>query len=88
MQTNCELLWTQVTIGYSNKLYISAYYRPHVGNQDSIDELNISLQKLDETTKDAEIWLIGDFNAPALTGNQCPSLQIEHMLLPTLLLLM
>ena len=33
------------------------------GDQNSIDELNLSLQKLNETTKDAEIWLTGDFNA-------------------------
>ena len=66
LQTNCELLWTQVAIGYSNKLYIGAYYRPHVGDQDSNDELNLSMQKLDETTKDAEIWLIGDFNTPCI----------------------
>ena len=66
LQTNCELLWTQVAIGNRNKLYIGAYYRPHVGDQNSIDELNLSLQKLNETTKDVEIWLIGDFNAPCI----------------------
>ena len=66
LQTNCELLWMQVAIGNRNKLYIGAYYRPHVGDQNSIDELNLSLQKLNETTKDAQIWLIGDFNAPCI----------------------
>ena len=31
-----------------------------------IDELNLSLQKLNKTTKDAQIWLTGDFNAPCI----------------------
>ena len=54
LQTSWELLWTQVIIGNHNKLYIGTYYRPHAGDQNSIDELNLSLQKLNETTKDAE----------------------------------
>ena len=66
LQTNCELLWMQVAIGNHNKLYIGAYYRSHVGDQKSIDELNLSLQKLNETIRDAEIWLTGDFNAPCI----------------------
>ena len=88
LQTNCELLWTQVALGNCNKLYIGAYYRPHVFDQNSIDELNLSLQKLNKTTKDAEIWLIGDFNAPCIKWESSSSLQIEHMLLHTPLLLM
>jgi len=66
LQTDCELLRTQLTIGNSNKLFFGAYYRPHIGDQCSIDELNLSLQRLDEATKNAEIWLIGDFNAPCI----------------------
>ena len=42
LQTNCELLWTQIVLANSNKLYIGAYYRLHVGDQNSIDELNLS----------------------------------------------
>ena len=56
LQTDCELLWTQFTIGNSNKLFVGAHYRPHIGDQCSIDELNLSLQRLDKATKNAEIW--------------------------------
>ena len=66
LQTECELLWIQVVVGNGNKLFIGAYYRPHIDDQQSIDELNLSLQKLHETTTDAKIWLIGDFNAPCI----------------------
>ena len=66
LQTECKLLWTQLIIGNSYKLFVGAYYRPHIGDQCSIDELNLSLQRLDEAMKNAEIWLIGDFNAPCI----------------------
>ena len=62
LRTDCELLWTQLAIGNSSKLFVGAYYRPHIGDQCSIDQLNLSLQKLDESMKNPEIWLIGDFN--------------------------
>jgi len=39
LEINCKILWTQVSIGNSNK------YRPHVSDQNSIDELSLSLQK-------------------------------------------
>ena len=66
LQTERELLWIQVVVGNGNKLFIGAYYRSHIDDQQSIDELNLSLQKLHETTTDAKIWLIGDFNAPCI----------------------
>ena len=66
LRTDCELLWTQLAIGNSSKLFVGAYYRPHIGDQCSIDQLNLSLQKLDESMKNPEIWLIGDFNAPCI----------------------
>ena len=33
LQTDCELLWTQLTIGNSNKLFVGAYYKPHNVNR-------------------------------------------------------
>ena len=53
LRTDCELLWT------SSKLFVGAYYRPHIGDQCSIDQLNLSLQR-------PEIWLIDDFNVPCI----------------------
>ena len=46
LRTDCELLWTQLAIGNSSKLFVGAYYRPHIGDQCSIDQLNLSLQRL------------------------------------------
>jgi len=66
LQTECELLWIHVVIGNGSKLLVGAYYKPHIDDQHSIDELSLSLQKLNETTKDAKVWLIGDFNAPCI----------------------
>jgi len=64
LQTDCELLWVQITINRGIKLYIGAYYRAHIDDQYSIQELNLSLQKLQEKASDAKIWLNGDFNVP------------------------
>ena len=66
LQTDCELLWIQTIVGNGNKLFVGAYYRPHIDDQHSIDELNLSLYKLNRMTTDAKIWLIGDFNAPCI----------------------
>ena len=63
LQTECELLWIQVVVGNGN---VGAYYRPHIDDQQSIDKLNLSLQKFHETTTDGKIWLLGDLNAPCI----------------------
>ena len=36
LQTDCELLWVQITINRGIKLYIGAYYRVHIDDQYSI----------------------------------------------------
>ena len=41
LQTDCELLWIQIILGNGNKLFVGAYYRPHIDDQHSIDELNL-----------------------------------------------
>jgi len=57
LQTDCELLWVQVMVGNGNKLFLGA--RPHVNDQHSIDELNLSLQQQNETAAGAKVWLVG-----------------------------
>ena len=44
--------------------------RPHIYDQFSLDELNLSLCQLDNQGNNTTVWLAGDFNAPALTGKQ------------------
>ena len=45
-------------------LYVGAYYRPHIYDQYSVDQLDLSLQKLYGLSSNPKIWLAGDFNAP------------------------
>ena len=64
LQADCELVWIQIIVGNGSKLFLGGYYRPHIDDQHSIDELGLSLQQLNETTSDAKVWLVDDFNAP------------------------
>ena len=64
LQADCKLVWIQIIVGNGSKLFLGGYYRPHIDDQHSIDELGLSLQQLNETTSDAKVWLVGDFNAP------------------------
>ena len=45
-------------------LYVGAYYKLHIYNQYSVDQLDLSLQKLYGLSSNPKIWLAGDFNAP------------------------
>lgn len=89
LQTDCELLWVQITVNRGIKLLIGAYYRPHTDDQYSVQELNVSLQKLQEKITDAKIWLIGDFNVPNIDWNTMtlfrnkPHIAAESLLIDT-----
>ena len=50
-----KFFWIQIVVGNCNKLVLGAYCRPHIDDQHSIDELSLSLQKLNETTTDTEV---------------------------------
>ena len=39
--TKCEIVWAQIDL--PAKLFVGAYYKPHAHDQESIDELNLSL---------------------------------------------
>ena len=55
-------MWIQIIVKNGIKLFVSAYYRPHIS--DHVIELNTSLSKLHNVSMDAKIWLAGDFNTP------------------------
>ena len=38
----------QIVVGNGSKLFVGAYYRLYIDDQNSIDELNLSLHKLNE----------------------------------------
>ena len=66
LHTSCEMVWSKIQTDSSTKpLYACAYYRPHISDQTSLEQLDVSwLVKLSETLEDVSIWLAGDFNAP------------------------
>ena len=47
---DCEIVWAKLNITRS-PMYIAAYYRPHISDDYSLIQLDLSLQKLKETVK-------------------------------------
>ena len=72
LQTSCEILWVKLDIPTCKDLYLGGFYRPHSSNLPSLEQLNDSLNKLMNLTRDPTIWLSGDFNAPDISW-QVPS---------------
>ena len=83
--TSCEMMWCICKLHFPGikNVYICAYYRPHVSDQHSLNELNNSLAKLKEYNNNSIVWLAGDFNAPDInwesacieTGSNYPTIQ-------------
>ena len=63
-----EMVWIQLQITGSKKLYICALYRPP-SNSDTayLDGLNEALTHIAETSPSAHIWVAGDFNLPNIS---------------------
>ena len=61
LETECELLWCNIHITGCKTLHIGAYYRPHVGDENSLQELDKSLSLINPAH---DILLGGDFNFP------------------------
>ena len=72
LQTSCEILWVKLDIPTCKDLYLGGFYRPHSSDLPSLEQLNDSLNKLMNLTRDPTIWLSGDFNAPDISW-QVPS---------------
>ena len=58
----CENLWVQLNLTGSNSVLIGAYYKPHELDQLSFEELNKSLNLVNQ--RNSTVWLLGDFNLP------------------------
>ena len=63
-QTDCEIVWAEINIVGSNKMYIGSYYRPHASDQYSVKQLAVSLSRTQGTN--ATTILGGDFNTPSI----------------------
>jgi hypothetical protein len=61
LKTNCEIVWAEINITGTKKICVASYYRPPSDDDTSLDQLNISLSRLDKTNS-SNIWVGGDFN--------------------------
>ena len=58
--SDCEMLWTQITVQGTSSLYVGAFYRPPNADQpEYLANLENCLSRIPEG---AHIWLGGDFN--------------------------
>ena len=62
LETNCEILWCRLEVYGTKTIHICAYYRPHEGDEDSLQQLEDSLVKLKQ--KHENVLIGGDFNFP------------------------
>ena len=63
---NSELAWCQLLLNDGSSIYIGSYYTPPTDSKD-LDNLNVSLNKIQQETKSPYILLGGDFNIPNMS---------------------
>ena len=61
LQTDCEIVWVELTIQNSRKLLLSSFYRPQPNDDVSLEKLNQSPRRLNPNSKSIVI-VSGDFN--------------------------
>ena len=61
LQTNCEKVWTEVTISNARKLLVCSYYRPNPDDDTSLPLLNDFLSRIHPYSK-SMVVIGGDFN--------------------------
>ena len=64
LETEREILWIKLNIASNKNLYVGAYYRPNVTDEQSFNSLAQSLAKL--LRDSSQVWLAGDMNLPGL----------------------
>ena len=72
LETECEILWIKLNIASNKHLYVGAYYRPNVTDEQSLNSLAESLATLPRDS--SHVWLAGDMNLPGL---EWPSTQLK-----------
>ncbi|CAC5359114.1 unnamed protein product [Mytilus coruscus] len=61
LQTDSESIWAEINMTNARKLILGCYYRPPSDNGISLENLNISLNRINNNTK-TTVMLGGDFN--------------------------
>jgi len=77
LDTECESVWARLKKPNGKLLYVSAFYRPHVTDRDSIHELRKSMELIPQS---ATIIVAGDLNYPDIdwSTNEIRSLGSTH----------
>ena len=61
-ETECKILWFKIEIKGCEPLHIAAFYRPHESDSASLDQLQISMERVSQVK--GHVWLLGEFNLP------------------------
>ena len=64
LETDCELLWCEVSPIPSCSYFIGVFYRPPNNDLKCLQELAKSLEKLEDLSNRSRVLLLGDFNLP------------------------
>ena len=74
LETNCEVLWVELSTGPS-KVLLGTFYRPPSSTPEYLEQLEMSLASIPESHT---IVLCGDFNLPHVDwaeDSSCPPLK-------------
>jgi hypothetical protein len=77
LQTDCEIVWAKISLVGRKDMYIASYYNPTTSNEDSLDELGLSLERAN-TMKNAFKWSEVTSIFQVGIGIPEPSNQIQH----------
>ena len=61
LETDCEIVWIKICLAGCKLLYICAYNRPNVNDENSLEQFEISLNRVKQNQ---HIFIAGDFNFP------------------------
>jgi hypothetical protein len=61
--SNCEVVWAKFNLKGNGTVYIGSYYRRHVSDGESLEQLETSLHRA-SSIRNASIIIGGDFNLP------------------------
>jgi hypothetical protein len=63
LDSNCEVVWAKFNLKGNGTVYIGSYYRRHVSDGESLEQLETSLHRA-SSIRNASIIIGGDFNLP------------------------
>jgi hypothetical protein len=73
LQTDCEVVWVDITLFNARKLTVGSFYRPRPDDDISLSFLNESLSRINSNSKSV-ILLGGDFNLGHIDWKTCSTI--------------